>query len=100
MRIVSQDKRIDLPYDKIAITSYGFYIGKEERTSIWAAPPHANDELRCYLLGRYSNEQAKEVMQLIRDAWQEECEIKIVEGNTVNVNENVVFEMPAERRDT
>lgn len=81
MRIVSQDKTIDVPYDRATL-----YIGAFRETHRIYASFGFNDN-EDVVLGTYSKERCIEIMQEIRDAAQG---IVYMENNE---NEDVLAEM-------
>lgn len=81
MRIVSQDKTIDVPYDRATL-----YIGAFRETHRIYASFGFNDN-EDVVLGTYSKERCIEIMQEIRDAAQG---IVYIENNE---NEDVLAEM-------
>lgn len=79
MRIVSQDKTIDVPYGRATL-----YIGAFRETHRIYASFGFNDN-EDVVLGTYSKERCIEIMQEIRDAAQVIINIQEVSNEDINL---------------
>lgn len=65
MRLISQDGRLDVPYEKIAVN-----LKETDRTHIIGYGIESFDSNSYFTLGKYSTEEkARKVMELLRTAY-------------------------------
>lgn len=85
MRVISQDRSMDYPYDKSVVFLYPY---NENNVEIQLA-----GDKECLILGKYSTkEKALKVMELLRKAWLGES----VEFENGFYHKNCVFRFPAD----
>lgn len=85
MRVISQDRSTDYPYDKSVVFLDPY---NENNVEIQLA-----GDKECFMLGKYSTkEKALKVMELLRKAWLAES----VEFENGFYHKNCVFLFPAD----
>lgn len=85
MRVISQDRNMDYPYDKSVVFLDPY---NENNVEIQLA-----GDKECLILGKYSTkEKALKVMELLREAWLGES----VEFENGFYHKNCVFRFPAD----
>ena len=89
MRIISQNGKVDLPYEFVAISTHNIH---QEQV---IAEPIANTAKICYVMGEYSTkEKAEKAMKMLRAEYVNFQETKGINGSYFAFNYPRVFRFP------
>ena len=89
MRIISQDGKVDLPYEFVAISTHNIH---QEQV---IAEPIANTAKICCVMGEYSTkEKAEKAMKMLRAEYVNFQETKSINGSYFAFNYPRVFRFP------
>ena len=89
MRIVSQDGRIDLPYELVAISTHTINRGQ-----VVAKPLTNVDKSFCVMGEYYTEEKAEKAMERLRAEYEKFQETKSINGSYFAFNYPKVFRFP------
>lgn len=89
MRIISQNGKVDLPYEFVAISTHNIH---QEQV---IAEPIANTAKICCVMGEYSTkEKAEKAMKMLRAEYVKFQETKSINGSYFAFNYPRVFRFP------
>jgi|GEM_PF-1670802 hypothetical protein len=89
MRIISQNGKVDLPYEFVAISTHNIH---QEQV---IAEPIANTAKICCVMGEYSTkEKAEKAMKMLRAEYVNFQETKSINGSYFAFNYPRVFRFP------
>lgn len=89
MRIISQNGKVDLPYELVAISTHNIHQEKV------IAEPIANTAKICCVMGEYSTkEKAEKAMKMLRAEYVNFQETKSINGSYFAFNYPKVFRFP------
>lgn len=89
MRIISQDGRIDLPYEKVGVQTNNL-----DKKAIIAYPIHVAGESHWTLAHYSTKEKAEEVMKMLRTGYSDYQQAKSRDGYSFAFNYPKVFRFP------
>lgn len=92
MRIISQDGRVDLPYEQVAVQ-----INNLNKKDIIAYPIHVAGESHWTLAHYSTKEKAEEVMKMLRTGYIDYQQAKSRDGYYFAFNYPKVFQFPPDR---